>query len=111
MGPIVKAVGNKGGRAAIGSWLKWRRAAGRQKRFSLVPGARVLLENTQVAVSTTGPFAPEMYEVTPTIGALRRIRSVWTGKVKSAHAQLRLAARRLGKRRRATLPRYSRAKQ
>ena len=40
-----------------------------------------MLGNAEVTASTTGLLAPEMNEVTRTMGALLRIRSVDTGKV------------------------------
>ena len=46
---------------------------------------RASLVNAQAAASTTAPIAPGMYEVTRTMGALLRIRSVETGRAKTAH--------------------------
>ena len=83
MGPIVKAIGDRNDRADVASRLKWKRSARRQERPGLLSGDRVLLRNTQVTASTIGPFAPEMYEVTQTMGALLRIRSVGAGNVKT----------------------------
>ena len=118
-GPTMKAIGERGDRADIASRLNWKRSAKRQREFGRVSGDRVLLKNAQVTASPTGPFAPEMYAVTQTMGALLSIRSVDTGKVKTVRnenckmrrTQLRLATRRGGKPRRATLPRYSRTQQ
>ena len=84
-GPIAQAIGDANDRADIANRLKWKRSAKRQKKFGLVSGDRVLLKNAQVTASTTGPFAPGMYEVTETYGALLRIRNVETGKVQTVH--------------------------
>lgn len=84
-GPIAQAIGDANDRADIANRLKWKRSTKRQKKFGLVSGDRVLLKNAQVTASTTGPFAPGMYEVTETYGALLRIRNVETGKVQTVH--------------------------
>ena len=51
--------------------------------MGLESGDRVLLKKAHVTASTPGPFGPEMYESTQTLGALLRIRRVETGKVKT----------------------------
>ena len=54
-----------------------------RRRFGPVLGDRILPKNTQGTASTTAPFVPEMYEVTPTMGALLRIRGVAAGMAKT----------------------------
>ena len=87
MGPIMQAMGDRDDRADIANRLKRGRSAKRQKKLGLVSGDRVLPKNTQVAASTTVPFAPEMYEVTQVVGALLRIGRVEAGKVKTVHSE------------------------
>ena len=89
--------------------------------MGLVSGDRVLLKNTHVTAPTTGPFGPEMYEITRTMGDLLLLRSGETGKAKTVrneNCKLRPHAIAVsyvdggggegGRRRRATAPRNSR---
>ena len=80
MGQIARAIWDRNDRAKITNRLKCSWVAKRRKKFGLH-------QNTQVAPSTTAPFAPEMCEETQTMAALLRIRSTDAGKVKIVHSK------------------------
>ena len=84
-GPIMKAIGSRDDRADIANRQKWKRGAKGREKFAQVSGDRVLSGKTQATGSTSAPFAPEMYEVANTMGALLRIRIVETGNVETVH--------------------------